>query len=190
MTLAVRPSPVLAVIESTNEPLGRSRSVTLAAISARLTVIAVLPSMFTTALTNLTPGNLRMRIVSSCPLTHCVVCGSTNAEPAEIGFSLASKPVAPAAEAYALVAAIATRTATAVATAPRRSTIEAGQLRACSDATGGLTRRECCSSGDRRGRSLGVYACLGVGRIRVSPLRVGLPDKHPSSGRIRGPPKV
>ena len=69
MPVTVRPSLAVAVIAIVKRPFGRLVRSTGAVIRVRRTVFTRLPLTITTALTNVTPGNLRIRIVNLRRLT-------------------------------------------------------------------------------------------------------------------------
>jgi hypothetical protein len=145
VTFSVRPSFVLAVIERMNWPAGRPVTFTAVAIRARVIVNTRLPSTFTVALIHLTWGSLRSRIVSSCPLTHCFVDGSTNADASEIGLTFAASAASAAGLEANVVAAAAARIPSVVASSDMRNALVIATTRGRREYRCGWRRRACSS---------------------------------------------
>src|SRR4051794_20658506 len=84
----MRPSDAVAGIATLKRPLGRPGRATGAEVRGRLTGLTRFPRTFTTALMNVMPGSLRIRMVNLRRLTHAFADGSENALAAEIAFGL------------------------------------------------------------------------------------------------------
>ena len=82
--MTLRPSLVVAVMETVNRPFGRPTRFTRAVIRERLTVLTRLPFTITTARTNVMPRSRRIRMLNLRRLTQAFVEGSLNAVAAEI----------------------------------------------------------------------------------------------------------